>query len=215
MDDLNHRFGAWLASLSDRELKELWNKLRYFTYFHFSWLPPKVPGGLELEDLIEEAIEDALSGQRTWPEGLDPFSLLCGTIRSKASHVWEKVKRRRPGAEGSSSPADGEEAALPPPPDDDEGEAIFQFGASGYKADYYHLCQNVQRDADCYELRDRILALIGDRPLERAIVELRMDDPKMTPRDLAAVLRVPFEEVRRAVRRLQKIVATLRKEYGR
>lgn len=202
MDDLSPRFRAEWDGLSEDEREKIMKRLRYYTNLHYWWLPPKVPGGLDFEDLVGKAISNAYAGKRHWPDGLGMVPFLQSIIRSDASHVWEKVKRARP-KEDSASPAD---AGGDAPPDDDgpdEAEGSPRVGDTNRQAArYYHQCQDAQRDADGRVQLNRFLESLGDDALARKILKLRLSDPRLQPRDIAAMLGMPVEEVYNAVKRL-------------
>jgi DNA-directed RNA polymerase specialized sigma24 family protein len=204
MDNLSLKFRAEWDGLTEHEREKIRKRLRYYTNLHYRWLPPKVPGGLDLDDFGGKAISAAYEGTRHWPDGLAMVPFLQSIIRSNAGHVSEKVKRARP-KEDSASPADAGGDAPPHDDSDDEAEESPQVGGTNRQAArYYHQCRDVQRDADCRVQINRFLESLGDDALARKILELRLSDPMLPPRDIAAMLGKPVEEVYNAVKRLMR-----------
>ena len=138
------------------------------------------PGAPEPRDLVQQAIADLLGGQRTLPPDVPVFNTLCGIIRSQASNF---VARQQPVGAGDHPagtrhrPLDPKTRAAPSAPDMTVEEKLF---------------------------RKKVLALIGDRPLDRRIVDLLLKDPALKPADLAALLDVPIREIYNAKRRLRR-----------
>jgi hypothetical protein len=83
-----------VRDLTEDELWDLYARLRYFTHKRYGWLQQRVSGGVDLDALIQDAILDVITGMRKSPPHVPLFILLCQTIRSKASHLWEKEKGR-------------------------------------------------------------------------------------------------------------------------
>jgi hypothetical protein len=60
-----------------------------------------LPGGREVEDIVSQAIEDVLSGQRAWDPTQHPdlFVHLQGIVDSRLSHLGASAENRRMVAE--------------------------------------------------------------------------------------------------------------------
>lgn len=203
MDHLSPRFRGKWDSLTEHEQKEVWKRLWYYTNRYYWWLPTKVPGGLDLIDLVGDAFLAAYEGRRSWPDGFEMVPFLQSVIRSEASHVWERVKRARP-KEGSAAPPDAERDAPPHNGGDDETEEspCVRGGHRRQASRYYHQCRDAQGNADCHVQTNRFLKSLGDDTLAKKIFKLRLSDPMLQPRDIAAMLEMPVEEVYNAVKRL-------------
>lgn len=67
------------------EWDDLNKRLSYFFFVHYAYEPR-----LAREDLIQGAILDVYEGRRHWPAEIKLVTLLCGVMRSNASHILEK-----------------------------------------------------------------------------------------------------------------------------
>ena len=190
-----------VRDLTEDELWDLYTRLRYFTYKRYWWLEDKIVGGTDLDALIQDAILDVITGARSSPSHVPLFMLLCQTIRSKASHLWEKEKKRlsAEGRQTTNSPAlleyllrtfSGERPYLLRPAEPSDQQTI-----------YNQLC-------------NKILELVrGDNLLTR-IVELWFVTPDLKPREIAEALDIPESEVRKAQKRLSRKVKTLKEAWA-
>lgn len=133
-----------------------------------------VRGAPSPEDLVQDAVADVLTGRRSRPEGVPLAVLLYGVIRSRASQVLSRAKTR------GESPGPRYVSL-------DEAERVHAE-ASGESAD----------------LRERVLALVGDDAVLRRIVDLWFEDPGLKAADLAAMLGLAPAEVYAATRRLRR-----------
>ena len=90
---------GYFPEMTPEEWTELWKRLRAFAYKNYGYLLKK-DGGLVLEDMILDSIEDAYFGIRTWPvvdkqgNSVSFFTFICKTIQSKVSHFVEKEKKK-------------------------------------------------------------------------------------------------------------------------
>ncbi len=80
-----------LESLTKDEWEELYLRLRYFAFKFYSHL---AKNDTILEDLIHESYIDACRAKRKRPPSVSHFNFICGIMRSKTSHYFEKEKRR-------------------------------------------------------------------------------------------------------------------------
>src|SRR4051812_41844635 len=53
-----------------------------------------IPGAVEAEDVVHDAVEACLGGTRHWPLGVDLETFLCGVMRSQMSHMRREAARR-------------------------------------------------------------------------------------------------------------------------
>lgn len=73
--------------------KEEWDELnRRLTRFYYRYY--RRERRLERDDLINKAILDVLEGRRNWPAGVKLATLLCGAMRSNASHILKSMNGR-------------------------------------------------------------------------------------------------------------------------
>ncbi len=172
-----------------KDWKDLWKRLRYFTYSHYAWLPAKISGGLDLDDLIQDAIVDAVTGKRQWPTDVKLVTFLCQVIRSKVSHMLEKESNRQKFVEEISDPASRSHPQHVLKPEDA----------------HQQLCYNEL----CNKLRELVQ---GDKTLEH-IIELRILDPELKPSEIACMLERPIEDIRIAQKRLSRKLWKLREEW--
>lgn len=97
----------YLEPPTDEQWIEFWQKLRLFTFKRYAWL--KVSLGVDLEDIVNEAVADVLNGTRVWSRRVEGpssslniqeqlatsfFGFLCGVVQSKISHLIEKAKKQ-------------------------------------------------------------------------------------------------------------------------
>lgn len=172
-----------------KDWEVLWKRLRYFTYSHYHWLPSKIGGGLDLDDLIQDSIVDTVTGKRQWPEDVKLVTFLCHVIRSKASHMQEKENNRLKYLEEASAPT-----SIAPTLYLSRSEDAHQQAA------YNELCNNIRE-------------LTNDDKLLSKIVELWMLDSKFKPREIASMLDISIEDMRSAQKRLSRKLWKLREEH--
>jgi DNA-directed RNA polymerase specialized sigma24 family protein len=136
-----------------------------------------VRGAPTPEDLVQDAITDALTGQRVRPDGLPLLVFLYGVIRSRVSQTLSRSKTR--------------------------GEATQMRYVSLEEAWNVH-ADSASDPAYAASLHKRVLALVaGDDLLER-IVGLWFEDPDLKSRDLAVMLDVSAGEIYSATKRLRR-----------
>jgi DNA-directed RNA polymerase specialized sigma24 family protein len=189
-----------VRDLTEDELWDLYTRLRYFTYKHYWWLQVKIVGGIDLDALIHDSILDVMTGVRSSPPEVPLFMLLCQTIRSKASHLWEKEKRRL-------SIADWQEANPPAP---------LEYLLRNLSAEHPYLRPAEPSDQQTIynQLCNRIRELVRGDDLLTRIVDLWFVTPDLKPREIAEALNIPNSELRKAQKRLSRKVKTLREAWS-
>src|SRR5690242_398747 len=185
---------------SEEELLDLYKRLRLFTYKRYGWLPHHL-AGVDLDDLIQGAIADALTGVRQAHPDVPLFTFLCQTIRSKASHLWEKEKHFRRGNETSEAQdavtLDHLLGGLPV----ENPLSSKTSGASDRQVFYNQLVK-------------QILSLVENDALLTRIVELWVETPDLKPQEIARELGLPMEHLRKAQKRLRARVKFLKEVWS-
>jgi len=188
----------YFARMTEAEWKDLYKRARLYAYMNYGWLQAKI-GGLILDDVIIEAIEDIFFGARQWPvidkQGRDKKVSLCvfvcQTIRSKVSHILEKEKRK---------------IYLDESGEDEHSEFLAEMMKAQrvYGADqrviYNQLCE-------------RLLESVRDDPFLTRILRKLIETPDLEPRDIAKQMTLPVTEVRNALKRLSRRLRSLREEW--
>lgn len=188
----------YFARMTEAEWKDLYKRARLYAYMNYGWLQTKI-GGLVLDDVIIESIEDIYFGARQWPvldkQGQDKkISLcvfVCQTIRSKVSHVLEKEKRKiylDENAEGERS----------------------EFLAELMRA---QTTQGTDQRAIYQQLCERLLDSVREDPFLTRILRRLIETPDLEPRDLAKQMKLPITEIRNALKRLSRRLRSLREEW--
>lgn len=162
--------------------------------------------GMQPTDLTNEAIEDLLSGKRTWNPDEQPHLLefLKGVVDSKANHLinsWSN-KNEIPSQFRTSNPRDedniqefdiiSEEAHPNPPPDD--------MMASNEQAS---IAKKIV--SQLYKLAS------GDDEVEGLL--LCMEEEIFKPKEIAAQLDISILSVNNAQKRLRRLAARLTPSY--
>ncbi len=178
-----------LKNYTPEQWEELWKRLKRYTYKHYYWLPSEI-GGVELDELIQDAIKDAIDRKRHWPPNLDLVTFLCGVIRSKAGHMSEKPRIL-------CSIEDIPEAYLQTSPD----------------ALYTSRRESEDRHSACLQLCDKVREVVSGDELLSKIVNMWLDDADLKPRELARRLGVSIEKIRSAQKRLRRKIMQLREEW--
>lgn len=184
-----------LEPRTEEDWRNVVNRLRYFTYKYYHWLPLKVIG-VDLDGLIHDAIVDTLTGRRHRPPDVSLVTFLTNVIRSKASHLLDREKKvvsiedispARPTTSGESSYLFR--------PEEKEKQSVFQ-----------QMCRRLREVVD------------GDEVLCK-IVDLWLENPDLKPREIARKLGISADELRSAQKRLSRRAKELREEwqnvYGR
>lgn len=188
----------YLARMTEADWKDLYKRLRLFAYMNYGWLQAKI-GGLDLEEVIIESIEDVYFGARQWPvidtQGRDKqitlCVFLCQTIRSKVSHILEKEKRK---------------IYLDEDPEDEQQEFHAQLMAA-------HTTQATDQQVIYGELCEKLLDSVHQDPFLTKIVKLLTETPDLRPLDIAKLLNLPVTDIRNALKRLSRKLRSLREEW--
>lgn len=195
----SHPHLSELKSLTDEEWRTLWKKLRLFAWRKYGSLR-----GLDVDDVIQQAIVDTLSGKRRWPKPeVSLFHFLCGVISSKAYHWWkreqrmvsiETLKSHTPYAEDAGSDTILLERVI--------------YGSIGeyirYEAIYNRGFYELLVDAMCESIRE-------DKELVN-IVRLWSEDPRLKPSEIAQQLGLSMNAMRNAQKRLRRKLQALREK---
>jgi len=169
--------------------RALWKRLRRFTNKYYAWLPSAI-GGIELDDLIQDAIDDALIGKRRWPPEVNLVTFLCNVIRSNASHMCEKHGK-------VDSLEDLSITYLQTPPD-----TLYPFQR-----------ENEDRQNGYLQLCDKVRELVRDDELLSRMVSMWLEAEDLKPKEIAHRLGVPIEAIRSAQKRLSRKTTRLREEW--
>lgn len=105
ISDVQHDIREFIEALkenNDSLCKELWNRLRLYTFrrsrYHLHGSGPIQISTKEIDDTIHDAITDVYIGRRRWPvidrkgQTVSFYSLICGVIQSKSYHQFAKRK---------------------------------------------------------------------------------------------------------------------------
>jgi RNA polymerase sigma factor (sigma-70 family) len=191
MEVLSSEIKEVFLHFSKEKWEELWKRLRYFTYSHYRGLPSRVGGGIDLDDLIQDAIVDAITGKRKWPPGVKPVTFLCQVIRSKVSHMLEKENFRLKSLEETSS------------------HTLTAYTESSFLTQP----EDLQEQISYKELCNKILELVSEDNLLGRIVKLWISDPNLKPSEIAYMLGISIEEMRNAQKRLSRKLGKLRERW--
>lgn len=183
-----------LARMSEVEQVALYNWLRCETKNRFLWLNSD-----EIDDVVGETILDVFKNRRAYPptdqfgnrKSLSFNAFLMGVIRSKVSHDHESKCKRVVFDQH------------------DESQSLEDwFDLIRYKEARSRGCDmsNPETDAIYKESCDSLRALVAnDRDLPK-IVELLIETPDLTRREIAEKLNMKPEAVYNALRRLHRMV---------
>jgi DNA-directed RNA polymerase specialized sigma24 family protein len=189
-----------LSRMTEAEWKDIYKRVRLFAYKNYGWLQVKI-SGLDIETVIQDAVEDTLFGLRRWPavdeDGNDKnVSLcvfLCQTVRSKISHLLEQQKNK---------------VSIDENPEDEKLEVLFQSYLSGFRSG-----QGSEQQAIYNQLSVKLIEAVHPDTLLTQIVKLYIDMPDLKPSDVAERLGIPVKEVLNAQRRLVRKTQKLREEW--
>jgi len=168
----------------------IWKRLRRFAHKYYYWLPSRV-SGIDLDDLVQDAITDVIAGDRHQPPDVELVTFLCHVIRSKADHILKKKESRVVSIE--EVPLTCLRIPVGATYMDDPGDGDRQ-------AAYQRLC-------------DRVRELVRDDELISRMVELWLSKPELKPREMAKELDVPIKEIRNAQKRLSRRASRLHEEW--
>jgi len=194
----------YLSRLTEEEWIDIWKRLRLFTYRNYRWITLR--SGLDLDEVILDAIEDVYFGKRHLIPNISIVVFLCAVIRSKISHIWERERKKVSIDRLREEEMDSERFSS------EVFDTIFDTLLEGQSSLRF---QRVESDQQTVynELVTRILETIqGDLVLTR-IVQLLIETPDLRPKDIAQELSLSQEEVRKARRRLKRRLQKLRTEW--
>jgi hypothetical protein len=186
-------------SLSPDQWRELLKRLRHFAYKKYGWLLARIRG-LNLNEIILDAIEDTYFGTRQWPpednrsKKVSMFGFLCQTIRSKVSHRVEEANKM---------------------------VYIDEISNVERPQGLDQICQIVLRSNDQSdrqaidnEFARLILESVSSDDTLTRMVKYWVEKPDSKPQEIAADLGIPIEEVRNAQKRIYRIALDARKKWG-
>lgn len=183
-------------SITEKEWAQLLQKLRLHTWRRYRSLSEWL--GLDLDDVVHQALVDTLSGKRRWPrEEVDLFHFLCEVVRSLVSHRLEQEKRNVPLESIGQRAADDSELA--------SVEAMIG-GSIGEYLRYESIYNRLVYDS----LIERMRELVKDDQELIDIVGLWSTDPSLKPSEIARELGVSIGEIRNAQKRLRRRLRGLR-----
>lgn len=156
------------------------NRLRLAIY-RCTFLPP----GTTADELIIDAVIAVRLGVREWPDGVDAFNFFLRTVRSMVSHFWEKEARMQPIV-----------------PD------VMPQARTDSK--YLRPHENLEAQAEYYELCEKMLALVADDPLAARVVKFWAREPSLKPKEVAEALGISMTEMRNVQKRLHRKLSPLR-----
>jgi DNA-directed RNA polymerase specialized sigma24 family protein len=183
--------------MSEDEWKELWKRLKLITYKHYGWLLNRIRG-LDLDEVILDAIEDTFFCIRQWPpidsngeiKDVALLYFLCQTIRSKISNLIKQSQRHVSIQDEMNAEhfVSLEQSSL---------LSIQAKGESDEQARYN-------------QLSEMLLKSVRSDPLLERIVNLHIVDPGIKPREIAHNLGVSIRQVQNAQKRLNRRVRRIR-----
>lgn len=154
--------------------------------------------GLDLDDVVHQALVDTLEGKRHWPkEDVDLFYFLCEVVRSLISHRVEQEKRNVPLE--SIGPRAAEESEL----------ASVEAMIGGSIGEYLRY-ESIYNRLVYERLIERMYELVGDDEELINIVGLWSKDPSLKPGELAKAMGLSIGEIRNAQKRLRRRLGELR-----
>jgi hypothetical protein len=190
----------YLTHMTEDEWRDLYKRLRLFTYKNYGWLRTRVEG-LDLDSLIQDAIGDTIIGIRQWPvigadgevKDISLCVFLCQTVRSKVSHILEHEKNN---------------VRIDVP---DNHPLRLTLHTSLHKT----RAGEGSDDLAIYkEMGQQLLDMVRKDELLTSMVKLYLATPDLRPREVAEQLGLPVEEIRKARKRLKRILTKLRGGQG-
>lgn len=194
-----------LAAVTREQWFEMWVKLRLHTRKRYFWLSEKL--GEDLDELTHRAILDTMSGKRRWPPidsrngemrgDISLFSFLCEVVRSNASHIWEREKRRIP--IDSLDSAGGTRG-----PDQKSIDNLLNAAARKYP----HLVNRADIESTVIynRITERMLELVAGDTEVYEIMKLWREEPGMKPSEIASKLGFNMPRMRAAQKRLRRLL---------
>ena len=186
-----------LESITEEQWTHILQKLRLHTWRRYGSLRDRL--GLDLDDVVHQALVDTLEGKRRWPkEEVDLFYFLCSVVKSIISHRLEQEKRKV-SIEGIESNYSKEDSDL----------ASVEAMSSGYIGEYLRY-ESIYNRLVYDLLIERMYELVKDDQELINIVDLWSKDPSLKPSELAEVLGLSIGEIRNAQKRLRRRLKDLR-----
>ena len=200
-----------LNLLTEDDWRHLYNRLRYFAYKKYGWLQKH--SSLDIETIIQDAIVDTVLGVRRWPpvdeqgneKDLDLFIFLCGTVRSKISHVLQADKKKLSIEEMLSVKKASEE---------NRSDSVDVLLYEAFQQVSSAQDEDSNQQAIYNELCNKLRALVLDDELLTQMVDLWADMPDLKPSDIAGILGLPDQEIRTAQKRLGRRVQQLKEVWA-
>lgn len=187
-----HKF---FSEMSRQQLEELWTRLRAASYTRYGRLQKRVRG-LDIEELIQDSVADALLGKRRWPvldkDGNEVtfFTFINQTIRSKVSHrSYQEAKK----------------LSLEELTEKSEAQGIFLKELS--------VTEDLDWKIRVSQLCSRIYARIQPTPALTAIMDLMIETQgTIKAEEIADHLNLTLPKVHNFLRRLRRIARKVLKE---
>jgi DNA-directed RNA polymerase specialized sigma24 family protein len=186
-----------LESITEEQWTQILQKLRLHAWRRYKSLHDKL--GLDLDDVVHQALADTLEGKRHWPkEEVDLFYFLCSVVKSIVSHRLEQEKRKV-SIESFESNYSREGSDL-------ASVEVMITGSIGEYLRYESIYNRLVYD----RLIEKMYELVtGDEVLIN-IVGLWSKDPDLKPSEIAEELGLSIVEMRNAQKRLRRRLKELR-----
>lgn len=184
-----------MLSMSEQQQQELWKRLRAASYTRYGRLQKRVRG-LDIEDLIQDSVADALLGKRRWPvldkdgNEVSFYTFINQTIRSKVSHrAYQEAKK----------------LCLEDLAEKSEAQGIFLKELS--------VAEDFDWKIHMSQLCSRIYAQIQPKPALTAVMDLMIETQgTIKAEEIADHLNLTLSEVHNLLRRLRRIARKVLKE---
>lgn len=179
-----------MSALVQEDWEAIWKRLRRFAHRYYYWLPTKV-SGIDLDDLVQEAILDTISGNRHLPSDVELVTFLCNVIRSKARNLLEK-----------------KESGVVPLEEIPQRHLLLTAGAR-----FMEYVKDVDKRDACQRVFHKLREFVSDDDLESKMVDKWLEQPDIKPNEIAKQLGVSIVEIRNAQKRLSRKVRKLAEEW--
>lgn len=169
----------------------IWKRLRRFAHKYYYWLPARVRG-VDLDDLVQEAILDTISGKRHLPPDVELVTFLCQVIRGKAYNLLKK-----------------KESSVVSLEEETPQRHLFLYAGARF--------MEYVKEADNRDVTQRLLhklrEFVNDDELESRILDQWLAQPDMKPNEMVKELEVSIVEIRKAQKRLGRKAKKLAEEW--
>ena len=179
-----------MSALVQADWEAIWKRLRRFAHRYY-WLPAKVRG-VDLDDLVQEAILDTISGDRHLPPNVELVTFLCQVIRSKAYNLLKK-----------------KEIDIVSPLEEIPQRQLFLTAG----ARFTEYVKEVDKQDDCQRVFHKLGEFVSGNDLESRMVDKWWEQPDIKPKEMAKELGVSIVEIRNAQKRLSRKVRKLAEEW--